>query len=214
MPALRPACGFGGWFLVWLCFALRGHDLWRVCAIAPSFVSGWRAFSSVSLCTYFFDCTIRHVSFSHPFVPLSVESFGHLQAPALSLLRSLADHTVQAWGPSLSWDAFVSGALREHGVALCCGNASLGRSGLYNLTEGVWPGPVTRPLLSLGRGGLRLSAVTCLAVALADMCGCVWSLSRVGVSLVARVCLCLASPLVCFALGSASASFTFRPPCC
>jgi hypothetical protein len=61
--------------------------------------------------------------------------------------------------------------------------------------QGVWPDPVAAPLLSLGRGGLRLPAVACLAVALADMFGCVWSLSRVGVSLVARVYLCLASAL-------------------
>jgi hypothetical protein len=27
-----------------------GLAMWRVCAIAPGFVSGWRAFSSVSLC--------------------------------------------------------------------------------------------------------------------------------------------------------------------
>jgi hypothetical protein len=65
-----------------------------------------------------------------PFVPLSVESFGRLGAPALSLLRSLADHAVQAGGPGLYRDAFISGALRKLGVALCCGNASLGRSGL------------------------------------------------------------------------------------
>jgi hypothetical protein len=37
-------------FLVRLRFALRILALWRVCAIAPSVVSGWRAFSSVSLC--------------------------------------------------------------------------------------------------------------------------------------------------------------------
>jgi hypothetical protein len=46
-PFLRPKCGF----LVQLCLALRSLALWRVCAIAPSFVSGWRAFSSASLCT-------------------------------------------------------------------------------------------------------------------------------------------------------------------
>jgi hypothetical protein len=34
----------------------------------------------------------------------------------------------------LSRDAFISGALRELGVALCRGNASLGRSSVYNLT--------------------------------------------------------------------------------
>jgi hypothetical protein len=53
--------------------------------------------------------------------------------------------------------------------------------------------------------------VACLLVALADMFGCVWSLSRVGVSFVARVCLCLASPLLCLALGLASASLPFGP---
>jgi hypothetical protein len=46
-PALSPVCGF--WVFFWLRFALRSFALWRVCAIAPSFVSGWRAFSSVSL---------------------------------------------------------------------------------------------------------------------------------------------------------------------
>jgi hypothetical protein len=54
---------------------------------------------------------------------------------ALSLLSSLADHAVQAGGPGLSRDAFISGALRELGVALYCSNASLGRSGLYALTR-------------------------------------------------------------------------------
>jgi hypothetical protein len=33
-------------------------------------------------------------------------------------------------GPGLSWDAFISVSLRELGVALCRGKASLGRSGL------------------------------------------------------------------------------------
>jgi hypothetical protein len=36
-------------FLFWRCVALRGFALWRVFAIEPRFVSGWRAFSSVSL---------------------------------------------------------------------------------------------------------------------------------------------------------------------
>jgi hypothetical protein len=31
-------------------FALRSLAVWCVCAIAPSFISGWRAFSPVSLC--------------------------------------------------------------------------------------------------------------------------------------------------------------------
>jgi hypothetical protein len=37
-------------FLVRLCFALHSFAVWCVSAIAPSFISGWRAFSSVSLC--------------------------------------------------------------------------------------------------------------------------------------------------------------------
>jgi hypothetical protein len=60
---------------------------------------------------------------------------------------------------------------------------------------GVWTGPVARPFLSLGCGGLRLSATACLPVALAGLCGCGWGLSRVSVSCVACVCLCLASAL-------------------
>jgi hypothetical protein len=56
-------------------------------------------------------------------------------------------------------------------------------------------GPRCSPLLSLGRNGLRLCAVACLPVALADLCECVWGLSRVSVSCVACVCLCLASAL-------------------
>jgi hypothetical protein len=43
-----PCVGLG--FLVRPRVALRSLALWRVFAIAPSFVSGWRAFSSVSLC--------------------------------------------------------------------------------------------------------------------------------------------------------------------
>jgi hypothetical protein len=75
------------------------------------------------------------VSSGLPFVPLTVESFGNLGAPALSLLRSLADQAVKSGGPGLSRVAFISGALRELGVALCRGNASLGRSSLYALTR-------------------------------------------------------------------------------
>jgi hypothetical protein len=70
------------------------------------------------------------VSSGLPFVTLSVESFGRLGAPALSLPRSLAYNAVQAGGPGLSRDAFISGALRELGVDMCRGNASLGRPGL------------------------------------------------------------------------------------
>jgi hypothetical protein len=43
-----PRVGLAFWF--WLRLALRGFALWRVCAIAPSFVFGWQAFSSFYLC--------------------------------------------------------------------------------------------------------------------------------------------------------------------
>jgi hypothetical protein len=49
-PVSRPVCGLGCGCLVRLRFALRSLAVWRVRAIAPSFVSGWRAFSSVLLC--------------------------------------------------------------------------------------------------------------------------------------------------------------------
>jgi hypothetical protein len=53
-----PCVGRGFW--VWLCFALRSLALCRVCVIAPSFVSVWRAFSSVSLCSIYYTvcCTV------------------------------------------------------------------------------------------------------------------------------------------------------------
>jgi hypothetical protein len=77
----------------------------------------------------------------------------------------------------------------------CAAVTRFGPVRLVQPYQGVWPGPVARLLLSLGRGGLRLSAVACLPVALADLCGCVWGLSRVSVLCVACVCLCLASAL-------------------
>jgi hypothetical protein len=70
----------------------------------------------------------RQVSSALPFVPMSVESFGRLGAPALTLLGDLADQAVQAGGPGLSQAAFISGALRELSVALC-------RSGAFVATR-------------------------------------------------------------------------------
>jgi hypothetical protein len=100
--------------------------MWRVCAIALSFVSGWRAFSSFSLCKSI----------------ISVESFGRLGAPALTLLGDLADQAVQAGGPGLSRAASISGALRELSAALCHGDASLCRSGAYVATRAAGRAPM------------------------------------------------------------------------
>jgi hypothetical protein len=84
----------------------------------------------------------RQVSSALPFVPMSVESFGRLGAPALTLLGDLADQAVQAGGPGLSRAAFISGALRELSVALCRGNASLCRSGAYVATRAAGRAPM------------------------------------------------------------------------
>jgi hypothetical protein len=68
-------------------------------------------------------------------MPMSVESFGRLGAPALTLLGDMAAQAVQAGGLGLSQAAFISWALRELSVALCRGNASLCRSGAYVTTR-------------------------------------------------------------------------------
>jgi hypothetical protein len=107
---------------VWFGFALHCAELLcAVCEVAASFVSGWQAFSFVSLCKIY-----RVVLFS----------------PA-------ACH----W-----W------RLRHSPASGSCARAAARLPG--------WA-----------------------AVAYADLCGCVWSLSRVGLSHVACVCLSLASPL-------------------
>jgi hypothetical protein len=82
------------------------------------------------------------VSSALPFVPMSVESFGHLEALALTLLGDLANQAVQAGGPGLSWAAFIMGVLRELSVALCQGNASLCRSGAYAATRAAGRTPM------------------------------------------------------------------------
>jgi hypothetical protein len=106
------------------------HPAWS-CTRAAAWLAGWAA----ARWDVAKEQAHRRVSSGLPFVPLSVESCGRLGAPALSLLRSLADHAVKARNPGLSQDDFISGALRELGVALCRGNASLDLSGLYNLTR-------------------------------------------------------------------------------
>jgi hypothetical protein len=70
-------------------------------------------------------CACRQISSALPFVPMSVESFGRLEAPALTLLGDLTDQAVQAGGPGVSRAAFISGALLELSVPLCQGNTSL-----------------------------------------------------------------------------------------
>jgi hypothetical protein len=62
------------------------------------------------------------VSSALPFGSMSVDSFAHLETPALTLLGDLDDQAVQAGGPGPSQAVFISGALRELSVALCRGN--------------------------------------------------------------------------------------------
>jgi hypothetical protein len=79
-------------------------------------------------------------------------SFGRLEAPALTQHGDLADQAVQAGGPGLSWAAFILGALRELSVTLCRGNASLCRSGAYVATRTAGLTPMrglARPLAEI-----------------------------------------------------------------
>jgi hypothetical protein len=131
------------------------HPTFGSCARAAARLLGWAAAHRDDAK----ERAYQRVSSGLPFVPLSVESFGRLRASALSSLRFLVDHAVQAGGPGLFRDACISGALQELGVTLCRGN---GPVRLVCPHSGVRPGPVARPLLSLGQGGLRLSAVACL----------------------------------------------------
>jgi hypothetical protein len=84
----------------------------------------------------------RQVSSALPFVPISVESFERLGAPALTLLGDLANQALQAGRPGLSRAAFISGALRELRVTLCRCNASLCRSGAYVATRAAGGTPM------------------------------------------------------------------------
>jgi hypothetical protein len=82
------------------------------------------------------------VSSALPFVPMSLEFFGRLGAPALTLLGVLADHAVQAGGPGLSQAPFISGAFQELSVALCRGDATLCWSGAYVATRAAGWTPI------------------------------------------------------------------------
>jgi hypothetical protein len=84
----------------------------------------------------------RQVSSALPFVPMLVESFGRLWAPALTLLGDLADQAVQAGGPGLSRAAFISGLLRKLSAALRRGNTSLFLSGAYVATRAAGRTPM------------------------------------------------------------------------
>jgi hypothetical protein len=63
-------CGFAVSGSASLCrFALRSLAVWRVRAIAPSFIFGWRAFSSVSLCKSVFSGVLALFPAGGPFLP-------------------------------------------------------------------------------------------------------------------------------------------------
>jgi hypothetical protein len=64
------------------------------------------------------------------FVPFSVETYGRLGQPAMTLLHLLGD---EAAGPgSVTWASFVHGALRELGVGLCRGNFLAYRASVWH----------------------------------------------------------------------------------
>jgi hypothetical protein len=149
------------------------------CARTAARLSGWAAARR--------DATKERaywrVSSGLPFVPLRCRCF----VPLLTTRRRPG---------ALAPLETPSSRGRSGSSASPCAAATCLWSGLACTTSlGCLAGRVARPLLSLGQGGLRLSAVACLPVALADMCGCAWSLSRVGLSCVACICLCLTSAL-------------------
>jgi hypothetical protein len=89
----------------------------------------------------------QQVSSALPFVPVSVESFERLVAPALTLLGDLADRLVLAGlaslGPPSSQGRSGSLALSFAGATRPC----VGRVGRVHCADaGVWPGPVAWPL--------------------------------------------------------------------
>lgn len=69
----------------------------------------------------------------YAFVPLSVESYGRMGAPALELLNTLAT-SASASGTVVKGD-FVGTALRELSVGLCKGNGIMYRAGLMVLAR-------------------------------------------------------------------------------
>jgi hypothetical protein len=121
-------------FLVRLRFASRGPAMWRVCAIALSFVSGWRAFYSVSLCknifaelalfrlaSLFFRLSLSNYICRGLFCALCI-GFGFLVQLRFAL-RGLAWCRVCAFAPSFdsSWRAFSSCPLLGQRVPVSVG---------------------------------------------------------------------------------------------
>jgi hypothetical protein len=67
------------------------------------------------------------------FTPLSMESYGRLGRPAMQLLQTLAAAAVSSAtaGSYVTTSSFVTGALRELGVALVKGNEVVCREALH-----------------------------------------------------------------------------------
>jgi hypothetical protein len=143
---VHPPLGPGAWGNVMFVFPRRlvVGDVFIILPAAASFAVG--AARTPGFVAAARDASKRRaywqVSSALPFVPISVESFGRLGAPALTLLGDLAAQAVQAGGPGLSRAAFIAEALRELGVALCRGNASLYRSGAYVATRAAGRTPM------------------------------------------------------------------------
>jgi hypothetical protein len=74
---------------------------------------------------------------------MSVQSFGRLGAPTLTLLGDLAGQVVQVGGPGFFQTSFILGGLQEHSVAFR-GHASLCRSCAYLATWAAGRIPMRR----------------------------------------------------------------------
>jgi hypothetical protein len=63
-------------FLVRLRFALRSLAVWRVRAIAPSFIFGWRAFSSARPAIYKLDTVLCWIDNRNALLHVTLDSKG------------------------------------------------------------------------------------------------------------------------------------------
>jgi hypothetical protein len=171
------------------------HQAFGSCAQAAAWLPGWAAARRDAAKERAYRC----VSCGPTFVPRSVESFRRLGAVVASFLGGPRDAGRRPW-PLLGRPH--QGALRELGVALCHGNASLDCSGLYALT------PVS------GRAPLR--GLSCLSAEMVRGCPRLpvgrspW-LTCVGVPGACLLWICLVwLAFICVW----PRLFAFRRPCC
>jgi hypothetical protein len=123
-----PCVGLG--FLVRLRFASRSLAVWRVCAIALGFVSGWRAFSSVSLCNSMYQYMVLSTWYSYH---VQVHIRQGLDRPSTGRAASSERQRHPPWTPSTRHAVLQRDRrcrFENCCVSLCCSAAPCGYRGL------------------------------------------------------------------------------------